>query len=85
MAIQAQFTTFHGEVIEDAYIRIEKITGQKTEFGVNAEVYSDGESEDSIESIRFAFEYDEASGENISEQAYGALELYESIVNPIAV
>lgn len=78
MALQATYTTFHGNVLPSAYIRVEQFSGSKHEVNVLARVYENKDAEAATEDYTFAFTHDLTSASNILIQAYNELKTHSA-------
>ena len=81
MAIQATFTSYHGDVFNDAYIKIENQAGIKGGYSVLAIAYVEKEGM-SIQCIPYNVSYDTESERNFEEQMYDALKEQRGISDP---
>jgi len=78
MALQATLTTFHGEITEGVYVRIESQGGIKGSYWASAVAYEEVDGS-ALENISFSFTYDLSSGRTFEEQAYDALKEVENL------
>ena len=86
MALQLEYTTKHGFICENAYLKINYLSGLK-DYSISVVIYKDAEARHSDKEIIgqavYSFSYNLNTLDNLLKQAYDYLKTLEEFSNSV--